>query len=89
MNLQAVTTERSLPAFRRSRARSLTDIRACIDGPPLTVGELANAMGFSREKVRIDIVQGHLSASFSGFGTRTWYRIEIHEAQRYLRSLGF
>jgi hypothetical protein len=77
------------PAFRRTRARTLTDIRACIDGPPLTVGELALAMGFSREKVRLDILQGHLVASFSGFGSRTWYRIEIHEAQRYLRSLGF
>lgn len=89
MNLEPVTTERSLPAFRRSRARTLTDIRECIDGPPLTVGELALAIGLSREKIRCDILQGHLAASFSGFGSRTWYRIEIHEAQRYLRALGF
>jgi hypothetical protein len=89
MSLQAVMSEPRALAYRSTRARTLTDIRACIDGPPLTVGELAHAMGFSREKVRIDIVQGHLAASFSGFGTRTWYRIEIHEAQRYLRALGF
>jgi hypothetical protein len=76
-------------AYRSTRARTLTDIRACIDGPPLTVGELAHAMGFSREKVRVDILQGHLGAHVVGMGSRLWYRIEIHEAQRYLRALGF
>jgi hypothetical protein len=89
MSLQAVSSDAPVPAFRRTRARTLTDIRACIDGPPLSVGELAYALGLSREKIRCDILQGHIAASFSGMGTRTWYRIEIREAQRYLRALGF
>jgi hypothetical protein len=69
--------------------RTLSDIRNAIDGPPLTISELAYAMGFSHEKVRIDIAQGHLGAYTVGLRARLSYRIELAEAQRYLRSLGF
>jgi hypothetical protein len=78
-----------VPAYRKPRGRSLNDIRNAIDGPPLSVGELADAIGFSREKVRLDIIGGHLSASAVGLRARLAYRIEIHDAQRYLRALGF
>jgi hypothetical protein len=86
MNLEIVTTARSIASYR---GRTLSDIRNAIDGPPLTISELAYAMGFSHEKVRIDIAQGHLGAYTVGLRARLSYRIELAEAQRYLRSLGF
>lgn len=79
----------NIPAYRKSRGRSLNDIRNAIDGPPLSVGELADAIGFSREKVRLDIIGGHLCANAVGLRARLAYRIEIADAQRYLRALGF
>jgi hypothetical protein len=85
----AASEAASYPAYRKPRGRSLNDIRNAIDGPPLSVGELAMAIGFSREKVRLDIKTGHLCASAVGLRARLAYRIEIIDAQRYLRALGF
>jgi hypothetical protein len=85
MSLQAV--EPTPP--KRPLVRTLSDIRNAIDGPPLTISELAYAIGFSDEKVRLDIIAGFLCATRAGLGRRVFYRIEIPDAQRYLRQLGF
>lgn len=79
------------PALRRRGKRvfrTLQQIRLSEDGPPLSIAELAAASGFSVSKLHVDVDLGHLVVSYSGYGVRSAFVIDLGEAQRYLRGLG-
>ena len=57
-------------------------------GPPLSTRQLAYAIGFSAQFVRLEIQAGVLSAVKVGRGSQRVYRIPWREAQRYAARLG-
>ncbi len=57
-------------------------------GPPLSTAQLAYAVGFSTQFVRLEIQAGALRAVKCGRGARAVYRIHWREAQRYAVQLG-
>ena len=57
-------------------------------GPPLSTSQLAQAIGFSSEFVRLEIEAGELHAVKCGRGLLKHYRIPWPEARRYAAQMG-
>ena len=71
-----------------SRIPSLEQL-ARRDGPPLSTRELAEMTGMSQTFLRREIRTGHLLAVAVGRGRKRVFRIQIREARRYVKALGF
>ena len=90
MSLQTMTPDPVPPALRRRGKRvfrTLQEIRAADEGPPLTIAELSAASGVSVSKLHVDRHAGYLTVSWRGFAARSPLLVDLLEAQRYLRAL--
>ncbi len=83
---QTVTSNQSAPPHRRGR--TLNELRTATDGPPLSLAELSQIVGFSTQKLRADIDGGYLMATRALYGQRPPYRVTVADARTYLHALG-